>query len=132
MAEKAILLQLYEYMTQNGLFNHRNYAYKESQSTINALLDMCETWCENIDNNYQNINMFLAMSSAFYCVSHSTIIEKMKLYKYGQNTTKLIDSYLSFWSQLVEVNGQCSETVWIKQGVPQGSNLGPFLFNLYT
>ena len=54
------------------------------------------------------------------------------MYKYGDNSTKLISSYLSHRSQFVMVNGQMSDILWMKYGVPQGSNLGPFLFNLYT
>ena len=48
-------------MAQNGLFNDRSYAYKDGHSTLNALLDLSETWCENIDKNYQNVNTFLDM-----------------------------------------------------------------------
>ena len=44
VVEKVILFQLYEHMLNNSLFNNRSYAYKESQSTINAVLDICETW----------------------------------------------------------------------------------------
>ena len=116
-------------MDKNGLFNNRSYAYKDGQSTINALLDLMETWCNNVDNNYKNVNMFLDMSAAFDCVRHTTILEKMKLYKFGQETIKLMESYLSHRSQFVEINGQSSEILWIKQGVPQGRNLGPFLFD---
>lgn len=87
--EKVILIQLYEYMSTNGLFNNRSYAYKQSQSTINALMDMYETWCENIDNNQQNINIFLDMSSAFDCVSHSTLVEKMRIYNLNDGAIKL-------------------------------------------
>ena len=73
-------------MVNNGLFNQRRYAYKDSQSTINALIDMSETWCENIDNNFQNVNMFLDISAAFDCGRHTTLLEKMKLYKFNPET----------------------------------------------
>ena len=43
-------------MVNNGLFNNRSFAYKDGLSTINTLLDLSETWCDNIDSNYQNIN----------------------------------------------------------------------------
>ena len=72
------------------------------------------------------------MSSAFDCVSHQLILEKMKLYKYGDRTIKLMESYLSHRSQFVDVSGMYSKILWNHHGVPQGSNLGPFLFNIYT
>ena len=39
VVEKAILIQIYSHMENNGLFNERSYAYKPGHSTINALLD---------------------------------------------------------------------------------------------
>merc|ERR1712243_446028 len=56
----------------------------------------------------------------------------MRLYKFGEHTITLIESYLTYRSQFVEVNGMYSGTLWNQHGVPQGSNLGPFLFNIYT
>ena len=132
VAEKVILCQLYKHMADNGLFNMRSYAYKQGHSTLNALLDLSETWYENIDSNNQNVNMFLDMSSAFDCVSHRLILDKMRLYKFGNGVLKLMESYLSNRSQFVDVNGMHSNIIWNRYGVPQGSNLGPFLFNLYS
>ena len=132
VAEKVILCQLYKHMSNNRLFNTRSYAYKQGHSTLNALLDLSETWYENIDSNFQNVNTFLDMSSAFDCVSHRLILEKMKLYKFGDRTINLMESYLSHRSQFVDVNGMYSSILWNHHGVPQGSNLGPFLFNIYT
>ena len=84
------------------------------------------------EENQQNINMFLDMSAAFDCVRHSTLKMKMEMYKFSEETVNLLDSYLSHRSQYVEISGQSSNICWMRQGVPQGSNLGPFLFNLYT
>ena len=41
--EKLLLKQMSNHMIENNLYNPRSYAYKEGQSTINALIDMMET-----------------------------------------------------------------------------------------
>ena len=74
-----MLEQMTEHMLNNNMFNHSGYAYKEGNSTIHALIDLMETWCENIDKNQQNLNMFLDMSSAFDCVSHQLLMDKMEV-----------------------------------------------------
>ena len=106
-------------------------AYRENFCTITAMIDIMETWTENIDCNYQNLSIFLDQSSAFDCVSASTLTDKMALYGFGPNTCELITSYLSFRSQVVLVNGALNNFRLNIAGVPQGFILGPILFNLY-
>ena len=42
------------------------------------------------------------------------------------------ESYLSGRQQFVSIDGQRSDSLFIKQGVPQGSVLGPVLFLLFV
>ena len=132
LVEKELLSQLDSHMRKNNLWNKNNFAYKANHSTMNALMDIIETWSKNIDQNYQNMNMMLDLSAAFDCVNHSTLKRKMEIYKYGTNSITLVQSYLNYRSQLVTVGGKDSSILWTRHGVPQGSILGPFLFNLYV
>lgn len=73
-------------------------------------------------------------SKAFYCINRDTLLkEKNKLYLYGVRgvTLKLIKSYLHDRYQCVEINRNRYNLMPITAGVPQGSMLGPLLFNLY-
>ena len=78
------------------------------------------------------MTVFTDLSAAFDCVKHSVLNDKLKVYKTGPRTLKLIQSYLSNRSQLVTANGINSEWLPTTEGVPQGSILGPILFNIYV
>ena len=90
------------------MWNRNGYAYKKHHSTVQALMDLIEVWCSNIDSNSQNINMMLDLSCAFDLVSHKTLLEKMNIYNFGQDSLDLIESYLNFRSQYVEIRGKRS------------------------
>ena len=114
------------------MWNENNYAYKKYHSTINALMDLVEIWAGNIDSNLQNMNMFLDLSCAFNCVQHSTLLQKLQIYKFGPKSLELIESYLKYRTQFVSDSGRESNYLWNQHGVPQGLILGPFFFNLYV
>ena len=130
--EKELTSQMYQHMIKNGLFNRNMYAYRKNYNTTNALIDLMETWTHNIDDNKQNISIFIDMSSVFDCVVHSTLKNKMKIYNFSDGSVNLVYNYLSYRSQCVTVNGINSGYKWVKTGIPQGSIIGPFLYNLFT
>ena len=92
LVEKEIQCQINEHMKLNNLWNNDMHAYRENFSTISALVDIMETWTENMDRNLQNLSVFLDLSSAFDCVSVETLTAKMSMYGFGPNTCKLIGS----------------------------------------
>ena len=67
----------------------------------------------------------------FDTLVHSTLLHNMKQYGIDGLAHKLIKNYLENRKQYVEFNNKCSEMKNIKNGVPQGSILGPLLFLIY-
>ena len=68
---------------------------------------------------------------AYDCLSHDFLIAKFEAYGIGKSGLNLLLSYLSNRKQRTKVNSSYSDWYDIIRGVPQGSILGPLLFNLF-
>ena len=55
----------------------------------------------------------------------------MSAYGFSDKACKLISSYLSDRKQRVKISGEVSDWSRVNKGVPQGSKLGPQIFNLF-
>ena len=75
--------------------------------------------------------LFLDLRKAFDLVDHTILIKKLDLYGYRGVCNKFLKSYLSDRRQYVSVGSFSSDYVNLTHGVPQGSVLGPFLFNIF-
>ena len=71
------------------------------------------------------------LSKAFDCFPHSLLVAKLHAYGFSYSTCKLIASYLCERRQRVKINNVRSEWKTLCKGVPQGSILGPLLFNAF-
>ena len=67
---------------------------------------------------------------AFDCTDHKLLIAKLYSYGISLSSFNILSSYLSNRPQRIKINDCFSLRNEIEYGVPQGSILGPLLFNI--
>ena len=75
--------------------------------------------------------MLTDLSKAFNCLPHELLIAKLHAYGVAVPSLKLLHSYLTKRKQRVKLNGTYISWSEILFGAPQGSILGPLLFNIF-
>lgn len=101
-------------------------------STNDALFHITNYIYGNVDKSNYVIGVFLDIKKAFVTVNLDLLIRKLHYAGIRGNILNLIKSYLRYRTQVVRVNGEYSNENNILIGVPQGSVLGPLLFNIYV
>ena len=106
-------------------------AYRKHYSCQHVLLRMIEMWRRCLDDNKMVGAILMDLSKAFDCLPHDSLIAKLDAYGFDKEALRLILSYLSGRKQCVKNGGCLSMLKLILNGVPQGSILGPILFNVF-
>lgn len=128
--EKAIYIQLEEYLVKNNIIYDYQSGFRSSFSTDTCLIHLLDhIKMKNAKGLYTGM-ILLDLQKAFDTVDHNILCNKLKLM--GIGSTKWFESYLSNRSQLVNVGEINSDTAAVTCGVPQGSILGPLLFLCYV
>ena len=133
LAERVVLRRLNEHMTRNTLHIDRQSGYKKHHSTETLLVKITNDLLVVADKKSATVMLLLDLSAAFDTVDHKKLLDILFV-EIGIRGTALkwFKSFLTKRKQKVRIGDTLSEEVIVEFGVPQGSVLGPVLFNIYT
>ena len=88
-------------------------------------------WKTPLDQKHTVGALFMDLSKAFDCLPHGLLITKLHAYRLTPAACRLLGDYLSGRRQRVKISNARSSWETLAKGVPQGSILGPLLFNIF-
>ena len=126
--ERLLYDQMYSYFDK--FFVKYQCGFRKGYNAQHCLLVMIEKMKEARDKNKVCAAVLTDLSKAFDCLKRDLLIAKLDAFGFDYISLRVMYAYLNNRVQVTKVGSYYSEILDIIFGVPQGSILGPLLFNV--
>ena len=130
--EKLVHGQIISFLEEKNLLSSYQHGFRKERSTSGAVYQLLERINLNMDRRIPTLVTYIDFKKAFDCVQFDILLRKIDKLGLNSHIPKWLKSYLANRQQRVMANGVTSNILDIRQGVPQGSILGPLLYLIYA
>ena len=121
--------QMYPHLNQ--IFSNYQCGFRKGYNAQHCLMAMVGKWCRFLDTGGHAVVLRTDLSKVFYCIDHALLIAKLHAYGFDTDALQFIYFYFKGRKQKTKINSSYRSFTEILFGVPEGSILGPLLFNAY-